>query len=379
MEEDKLSQIFIKKQHELEEQPSSKVWERIERRLDLHAMPQKKENRPFQLSFLYIAASVLVLVSIGYFAFWKSKEESVIAKNTSKTEGKITDFSNDEQFYYQIDSAQKELIAEVNPSLGNNLDKPLSAEREVDEPLSSVIFLASENEETFKESGKRNLSAPSASLQLERKPEYNQPSTLNYASPPSLQFVEDMNSEKESIASMEEKSAATAPVFKKKVLNPNAQEQKLCEPLQKFHWILGQWIDKEEEGGQSTEQWIITDYNTLLCVGMKVKSKAKIFEDKTFLYFDAALNQVFLKITLDDSRKQVLYQLTNQDSDRLYFVQESDATYPQKIIFQRDLKGYTVITLNEKGFISTNVQSYLEHRNRVSQVRAIRKFVPYKK
>jgi hypothetical protein len=85
MEEDKLSQIFIKKQHELEEQPSSKVWERIERRLDLHALPQKKENRPFQLSFLYIAASVMVLVSIGYFAFWKSKDESVIAKNTSKT------------------------------------------------------------------------------------------------------------------------------------------------------------------------------------------------------------------------------------------------------------------------------------------------------
>jgi hypothetical protein len=379
MEEDKLSQIFIKKQHELEEQPSSKVWERIERRLDLHAMPQKKEGRPFQLSFMYIAASVVVLFSIGYFAFWKSNEEGMIAKNTSKTEDKITDFSNDEQFYFQIDSAQKQLIAEVNPSLGKNLEKPLSSDREVDEPLSSVIFLASEKEEPLKESGNKNLSYPSASLQLERKSEYNLPSAMNYASPPSLQFSEDVISEKGSVALLEEKSAVTAPVFKKKALSPNAQEQKLCEPLQKFHWILGQWIDKEEEGGQSTEQWVISDFNTLVCVGMKVKSKAKIFEDKTFLYFDAALNQVFLKITLDDSRKQVLYQLTNQDSDRLYFVQDSDATYPQKIIFQRDLKGYTVITLNEKGFISTNVQSYLEHRNRVSQVRAIRKFVPYKK
>jgi hypothetical protein len=70
--------------------------------------------------------------------------------------------------------------------------------------------------------------------------------------------------------------------------------------------------------------------------------------------------------------------LTAFDTERITFEQKEDQNAPNKVIFQRDLNGYTTIIVYDAGFLKPAQQNYLEHRNRVSNVRAIRILTPVK-
>lgn len=64
--------------------------------------------------------------------------------------------------------------------------------------------------------------------------------------------------------------------------------------------------------------------------------------------------------------------LSQFDTERIIFEQNDKTELPNKIILQPSLQGYTLIILQERGFLKSGQQQYLQHRNRLSNVRAIR-------
>jgi len=140
--------------------------------------------------------------------------------------------------------------------------------------------------------------------------------------------------------------------------------------LQPFGFLLGRWVDDNEMEGKSHEHWSMKNGTTLEGKGYKLNGGARIFEEVMRIEFRD--NQVFLVISLDDENHTVDYMMTSFDNERYIFKQSMSKDYPDKVVIQRNLDGYSTIILNNKQFLSAEQQRYLENRNRVSNVRSIR-------
>ena len=64
--------------------------------------------------------------------------------------------------------------------------------------------------------------------------------------------------------------------------------------------------------------------------------------------------------------------LTSYDTDQVIFQQKEQMDYPDEVIIQRNLSGYTTIVTNKNSMLLPDQQRYLENRHRVSNIRAIR-------
>lgn len=92
MEPNKIEKDFKEKLNAREIQPSAQAWDRLDAMLSV--AEEKKTKRSF--GWLYIAASVLVFVSLGLF-FFNPKDTEVTVPNTvveKETEGKSGAFEN---------------------------------------------------------------------------------------------------------------------------------------------------------------------------------------------------------------------------------------------------------------------------------------------
>jgi hypothetical protein len=139
-----------------------------------------------------------------------------------------------------------------------------------------------------------------------------------------------------------------------------------------FDWMLGKFEDKSLNQGKSIESWRLINPNTIEGVGILMKGNDKIFEEKILIVHDPTQNRVFLKMYVDERKQQVTYLLTNFDTERIVFEQVDNKNAPNKVIFQRLLNGFTTIIQQDSGFIEDQQQRYLDHRNNVSNVRAMR-------
>ena len=141
--------------------------------------------------------------------------------------------------------------------------------------------------------------------------------------------------------------------------------------LHPFGFLLGTWTDVNEDGGKSYETWSLKDAHTLTGKGYKLsKDNDRIFEEMMRIEFKN--NQVFLVISLDENRTTVNYMLSKFDTERFIFTQSESSKYPDKVVFQRNLNGYSVIISSNKDFLTAEQQRYLENRNRVSHLHAKR-------
>jgi hypothetical protein len=78
-------------------------------------------------------------------------------------------------------------------------------------------------------------------------------------------------------------------------------------------------------------------------------------------------------MSFEENSKQVDYMLSSFDQERFVFEQKGRSKYPDKVILQKDgLQGYSITIANSMDFLTADQQRYLEHRNRVSNVRSIR-------
>ncbi len=154
-----------------------------------------------------------------------------------------------------------------------------------------------------------------------------------------------------------------------KIKSPMADAHPRLYP---FGFLLGRWDDDHEMEGRSYEIWTLKDRNTLIGRGYKLSKDAeRIFEERLqIVYRD---NQVFLVMSFEENSEQIDYMLTSFDQERFVFEQKGRTKYPDKVILQQNgLQGYSVTISNSNEFLTADQQRYLEHRNRVSNVRSIR-------
>lgn len=152
----------------------------------------------------------------------------------------------------------------------------------------------------------------------------------------------------------------------------NRKSYEIHPRIRIFDWMLGEFQDKSLDQGKSIESWRLLNPNTIEGVGVLMRGKDKIFEEKILIVHDPTQNRVFLKMYVDESKQQLTYLLTNFDTERIIFEQAENSNYPNKVIFQRLMNGFSTIIQQDNGFIEDQQQRYLNHRNNVSNVRAVR-------
>ena len=77
-------------------------------------------------------------------------------------------------------------------------------------------------------------------------------------------------------------------------------------------------------------------------------------------------NQIFFVVPFNESGETIQYMLSEFDIEHYVFVQSSNDDYPDRIVIQRTLDGFSTVISNSKKFIPTDQQRYLENRNRVT-------------
>jgi hypothetical protein len=195
-----------------------------------------------------------------------------------------------------------------------------------------------------------------------------------YADPPVIAQVDNLdNVTTTSTANI--KSNSNMPVIKSKSQKRD-NSQRLDGQMQIFEWLLGQWSDKEEEAGKSSEIWRKLNNNSIECIGTKVSGKNKIFEEKLTIYLDKESNRIFLKMPIDDYKKTVVYMMTAHNLDRIVFEQTENQDLPANLILQRNLNGYSVIINSDTKPLKPAQQTYFEQRNRVSDTKVLRILTP---
>ncbi len=170
-------------------------------------------------------------------------------------------------------------------------------------------------------------------------------------------------------------SRATAP-SRDPEMRAEGKAAKIHPRLQMFSWLVGRWSEQRVDG-VSYEEWQIKNNYSIIGKGYKLKDGDKLFEENMMIFFDEKLQQIFLSISIDDHKTPTIYLLTGNESDQLTFINDQiDNGQPQKISFQRTPTGYTVVIANEKSELKIEQQSFLNHRNAVSNTRAQRNLQP---
>lgn len=444
--DDSLSRLFRDSQSNLDEMPSSAVWDRIESRLDAN----NHIKSPPQTGWLYFSrrysvAASLILGAVSVGLVWRmflndnkqlseQNTSAPIAQSLAKEQELPINAEEAEKIYQQEDSAQAANLKSISSSTnnGNELPTPLPAElpilseskasptivyentnvvAENNSLLSNTIAILNNDKEDKKSplietnsaytsnsagvspevendakiaensvSESRKMSPDKKTL---AKADINRNSP-RYASPSNISAdeIENINSIalEENTKMGKDRAADTPAKAKKREKNINKEEhfaKKLNPRMKMLAWLIGKWQDDSRYDGISYEEWTIKDANTLQGRGYKIKGKDRLFEEAMTIKLDENLQQIFLQISVDDYKQPILYMLSGINPEELTFSLDMPSNdYPEKIILQRSLSGYTIITHNSSRELSPNQQSFLNNRNLVNSQRAVRNMSP---
>ncbi len=172
---------------------------------------------------------------------------------------------------------------------------------------------------------------------------------------------------------LEKKSYENRGLRSRKKNSSKRKANNMHTQIRMFDWMLGQFQDNSLDQGRSIETWRLLNPNTIEGVGVLMKGDDKIFEEKMLILHDPTQNRVLLKMYVDEDKNNfITYYLTNFDTERIIFEQAEYAQYPNKVIFQRLMNGFSTIIQQDNGFLKDQQQRYFGQRNNVSSVRAIR-------
>lgn len=417
--DDYISKLFIKNQDKLDEAPSPDFWSKLEAQLD-EKMPVGQSIAPKTtteakiIPFSRYMAAASVLVAVFALAYWvqfaNNTAESTMAETIvleAPTEIPLEEsepYENPDVLPSNVSPAiaeEKELKAqeakimkEVNEKTTTSNKISLNDIRFSDEPTQDLITLTPETEEntivsTFNTAGAIGTGAGVG----DNESVVIQSANMNYASSiPQLSNIGNNNAYADQVlknADVKQESAQDIASARGKQesrkgrgVMPNTETKdkstKVKSPmataharLQPFGFLLGRWIDDNETEGTSYETWSLKDANTLAGKGYKLgTNKDRIFEEMMRIEFRN--NQVFLVMSLAETAGTVDYMMTKFDNESFVFEQKESNKYPDKVVIQRTLDGYSTIILNNSNFLTSEQQRYLENRNRVSNVRSIR-------
>jgi hypothetical protein len=415
--EDYISKLFIDNEHKLDESPSGDLWSRIETKLEQTSLSSGKENLPrttiaarkgiiMRMVPYIAAASVLIIISVAISLFQWPKQNNTLAESkeevedvdlpTAKSETIPIIPSDKDSAFEEEDQRQKiKMLQEAKKQAGKESKK---AEASVEKYGLDIITINEKSNDVITMTPEPAKDEEDNSFISRPRAEYNDFSTTNgnvsnspqivprsdyqnqnrnYANPPSADpamadKIESYIKGKENMSTKKGNESKTQSRIKNKSVKSLQSNQQLDSHLKIFEWLLGQWTDEEEEGGIAYENWRWINANTIEGIGTKIKENNKIFEERLSIYYDNSLKQVFLKMQIDDTKNQVIYMLSSFDTERIVFEQNEDPGIPNKVIFQRHLNGYSTTIAFDQGFLKPAQQSYLDHRNRVSNVKALR-------
>jgi hypothetical protein len=114
MEPNKIEKQFREKLNSREIQPSAQAWDRLDAMLSV--AEEKKTKRPF--GFLFIAASILVLVTLGLFFFTQNGTEIKPINSVVRTEIKkdtIQNPTNTTEISVVPEALQKQVVVSERP------------------------------------------------------------------------------------------------------------------------------------------------------------------------------------------------------------------------------------------------------------------------
>jgi hypothetical protein len=403
--DDYISKLFIKNQDKLDEAPSDDFWSKLETQLD-ETMPVVEKGQPQVIRLTrYFAAASVVFVALGalyllQYTEMDSNETLAIQEIEwvepmallTDTEGQpladavvmptrslaAAEKEEDDRQEEKIVAAVKKQVNNQSPITTNTIatieiDDINIVDKAYQEEGSSLIFIEPEPEE--------NLAIePQNTLQFNQDvPQIQQ--SMNYANlygQTSNEVVNKKIAEEVLSKAKEEQVVKRSPGKRGGGIVKNSKKIKRAKSpmasaharLQPFGFLLGRWVDDNEMEGKSHEHWSLKNATTLVGKGYKLNDGARIFEEMMRIEFRD--NQVFLIISLDDKNETIDYMMTSFDNERYIFKQSMSKNYPDKVVIQRNLDGYSTIILNNKQFLSAEQQRYLENRNRVSNVRSIR-------
>lgn len=158
-----------------------------------------------------------------------------------------------------------------------------------------------------------------------------------------------------------------------------AQEElgQLNVNLHQFAWLLGSWTDKGLSAGLSHERWYVADQYTIACQAYKELDGDRIFQEELAIRYDAELKQIFFLMPLEEKQKPLAYMLSRLSGEQLLFIQKDNGKAPDQLIIQRETNGgFSLRLKNSNGLLNSSQQSYLQNRNRVSNLRAVRILEP---
>jgi len=420
--DDYISKLFVKNKDKLNTPPSDGLWDKIEAKLDKDLPVQNKTGgRIVGLSRYFAAASVVLVVLCATYMI------QLMNNNAGQQEAADPMAMNDEAMHRTkslmdaeevlpvSEAEEQELLKAEDKQQEKNIlekaiqnnnkeseDKTINIEDvEIKEAPKDLIVIETEEEGDHYTSNSptttnAGMGAGEAAIADEEvgfvqadkvvndKPNYAAVSDLNRAAE-NRKMAEEIT-QKAAVAQNQAQGATNKIEINTKnragVLNKKARKRKdkYVSPMAKAHprlkifgWLLGQWVDNNESEGVSYETWKLIAPNTLEGKGFKLSdNQERIFEEAFRIEYRPDMKQVFLVMPLSENGKTIDYMLTKFDNERITFEQSSQKEYPDEIVLQRDLDGFTTIIVHNQGFLDGDQQRYLENRNRVSNVRAIR-------
>jgi hypothetical protein len=417
--EDIISKLFKDSESNLDETPRQELWDRLELKLDNIQSSEKNSEQDLSATgtrtkvinlkyLLYLsAASILLILTATLYFIQNPENNKTISENIKlSSEERIEESetlpvveAESEARFEKNDKIQEKKIIEEYKNLFNISE--VETEKELDIESISMVEATDDvqmiiPEILTKEEDKSVLSVPKSSglysNDFENTGNYsNAPSIVsrseyidngkNFSNPPVIENVlsnKVISAEKKNSSIPKVKAESSSiPSIKKSKKEPYSN--KLNSRLSIFEWLLGSWIDREEEGSKTYENWTVQDKNSIVISGFKISGSTKIFEEKMTIYFDEKTSKIYLIMPLDERNQNVTYTLLSYDNESIVFYQNTNSNFPDKVIIERKLSGFTTTVLFSQGFFNTSQQTYLDNRNRVSNRKALRTLEPVNK
>ncbi len=405
--EDYISKLFIKNQDKLSQDPSPDLWAKIEMDLDA-SPPVATPVKSIGVTRYLMAASVVAVIATVavWFQFVLPPENTAIAAREIEETKPVSEHTmlleddalpiNEQEQEALLEEEDKQQTQRILNRMSKGGGSGQSAESQEIQIADKIEKIELEEVATKAEVVSAIASEPTTTTGYNNtltQEDIKDVQAYNYAAPPTIstqtanQYFEGKTTSN-STAIIEKETNVTPTTTNrrnrlqsKKAVPTDTKKQSdyanfmaTANPrLQIFGWMLGNWVDNNESEGTSYEKWQLKDRNTLQGKGYKLSSnQEQMFEELIEIKFVPNLNQVFLNLRIGESQPTIEYMLVSFDNERIVFKQSASKAYPDEVVIQRDLDGFTTILINNKGFLDGEQQRYLSNRNRVSNVRAIR-------
>ncbi len=377
--------LFRDNQHKLEERPSPRTWDRLERRLDQH---RQRPRRQFPRLFSLVAAVVGLVAMITVISFmFRSVSSGDMAAADAPTaifvvEDLNTSPENERGFYDIVEFQNKYNDRLANPIREGQPRKRLMARAERPVNLSpSTDLLLAEATPTIEQAPvvldseiatpepTAELMSPATEAVAGIGDEVEDVVVSSYALSEADGYAEAPGA-KDEIAeapATEKLSASRARAKRETQLNSTQDNSvvnglPVAEGLSQFQWLLGKW-QGVVNAKISVEQWQQLDARTLKGTGFLVVDGKTTFVEG--MNIQQIGSDVYFIADLDGDGQTVQY-LLKSNNGQLAIFENQDIDFPNQVIIQKtNLNNFTTIYQNAAPVIEPTLeqQNYLNNRN----------------